>query len=77
MAAGVFSNKEIAEKASIIGSQPERNSKIREETTAWDRVKGSMEATIRDQSQALWVTWRSSEALMGVKGVMSGGVEYI
>ena len=25
-----------------------------------------MEATVRDQSQAFWVTWRSSEALMGV-----------
>ena len=70
--AGVFSNNE---KASFIGSQPERNSKIRAETTAWNRVKGSMEATIRDQSQAFWVIWRYSEDLMGVKGIMSDGVE--
>ena len=67
-----FSNKEIAQKASFIGSQPERNSKIRAETTAWDRGKGSLEATVRDQSQALW---GSSEAPMGMKGIISGGVE--
>ena len=66
--AGVFSNNEIAQKASFIGSQPERNSKIRAETTAWNRVKGSTECCGNNNQRSITSILGDMEVFRGSDG---------